>query len=116
MPARYYGDGSVRRLKIPEFVKAAGGIPIRPRNLEQQFFMDALLDDSLSLVTCFGKAGTGKTLISTVCALQQTQDENSRYDGVSISRPVISRQSPVSSLSEALWSRPPATLPSQPSQ
>jgi PhoH-like ATPase len=89
MPARYYGEGVVRRLKIPEFVKAPGGIPIRPRNLEQQFFMDALLDDSLSLVTCFGKAGTGKTLISTACALYQTQDDNSRYDGVSISRPVI---------------------------
>jgi PhoH-like ATPase len=90
MPARYYGDGVVRRLKIPDFVKAPGGIPIRPRNLEQQFFMDALLDDSLSLVTCFGKAGTGKTLISTACALHQTHDDNSRYDGVSISRPVIS--------------------------
>ncbi len=90
MPARYYGQDVVRRLKIPEFVKASGGIPIRPRNLEQQFFMDALLDDSLSLITCFGKAGTGKTLISTVCALYQTQNENSLYDGVSISRPVIS--------------------------
>ena len=90
MPARYYGDGAVRRLKIPDFVKAPGGIPIRPRNLEQQFFMDALLDDSLSLVTCFGKAGTGKTLISTACALHQTHDDNSRFDGVSISRPVIS--------------------------
>lgn len=90
MPARYYGDNFVRRLKIPEFVKAPGGIPIRARNLEQQFFMDALLDDSVSLITCFGKAGTGKTLISTACALYQTQDENSKYDGVSISRPVIS--------------------------
>jgi PhoH-like ATPase len=90
MPARYYGHGVVRRLKIPEFVKAPGGIPIRPRNLEQQFFMDALLDDAISLVTCFGKAGTGKTLISTACALHQTQDDHSKYDGVSISRPVIS--------------------------
>lgn len=90
MPARYYGDNIVRRLKIPEFVKAPGGIPIRPRNLEQQFFMDALLDDAVGLITCFGKAGTGKTLISTACALYQTQDENSKYDGVSISRPVIS--------------------------
>ncbi len=89
MPARYYGDGLVRRLKIPDCVKAPGGIPIRPRNLEQQFFMDALLDDSLSLVTCFGKAGTGKTLLSIACALHQTQDDHSRYDGVSISRPVI---------------------------
>jgi PhoH-like ATPase len=89
MPARYYGDGLVRRLKIPDFVKAPGGIPIRARNLEQQFFMDALLDDSIAMLTCFGKAGTGKTLLSTACALHQTHDDNSRYDGVSISRPVI---------------------------
>jgi PhoH-like ATPase len=89
MPARYYGDGLVRRLKIPDFVKAPGGIPIRARNLEQQFFMDALLDDSIAMLTCFGKAGTGKTLLSTACALHQTHEDHSHYDGVSISRPVI---------------------------
>lgn len=89
MPARYYGDSVVRRLNLPGFVKAPGGIPIRAKNLEQQFFMDALLDDGINLLTCFGKAGTGKTLLSTACALYQTFDDNSRYDGVSISRPVI---------------------------
>lgn len=89
MPARYYGEGRVCRLNIPDWVKAPGGIPIRGRNLEQQFFMDALLDDSITLVTCFGKAGTGKTLLSIGCALHQTHDDKSRYDGVSISRPVF---------------------------
>lgn len=89
MPGRYYGERTVRRLHLPDFVKAPGGIPIRPRNLEQQFFVDALMDDSIALVTCFGKAGTGKTLLSTACALFQTTDEKSRYDGLSISRPVI---------------------------
>ena len=89
MPARYYGEGLVRRLKIPDFVKAPGGIPIRARNLEQQFFLDALLDDSIHMLTCFGKAGTGKTLLSIAGALHQTWDDQSRYDGVSISRPVI---------------------------
>ena len=89
MPARYFGDGVVRRLKIPDYVKAPGGIPIRARNLEQQFFMDALLDDSIAMLTCYGKAGTGKTLLSTACALHQTYEEHSHYDGVSISRPVI---------------------------
>ncbi len=89
MPGRHLGRGVVRRLRFPEFVKAPGGIPIRPRNLEQQFFLDALMDESLSLVTCFGKAGTGKTLLSTAAALYQICDESSRYDGLSISRPVI---------------------------
>jgi PhoH-like ATPase len=50
------GSCMVRRLRIPESVRAPDGIPIRPRNLEQQFLMDALLDDSISVVTCFGKA------------------------------------------------------------
>jgi PhoH-like ATPase len=89
MPARYYGNGIVKRLRIPESIKAPGGISIRARNLEQQFFMDALLDDSISLITCFGKAGTGKTLLSIGCALHQTHDDRSLYDGVSISRPVM---------------------------
>jgi len=89
MPARYCGDGVVRRLKIPDFIKAPGGIPVRARNLEQQFLMDALLDDSIAMLTCYGKAGTGKTLLSIACALHQTHDDHSRYDGVSISRPVI---------------------------
>ncbi|MEY2878271.1 MAG: hypothetical protein RLZZ15_651 [Verrucomicrobiota bacterium] len=88
-PARFFGERTVRRLRVPDFVKAPGGIPIRAKNLEQQFFMDALLDDSVHLLTCFGKAGTGKTLLSTVCALHQTHDDHSHYDGVSISRPVI---------------------------
>lgn len=89
MPGRYVGKGVVRRLHYPEFVKAPGGIPIRPRNLEQQFFMDALMDDSINLITCFGKAGTGKTLLSTAAALHQICGDASRYDGLSISRPVI---------------------------
>jgi PhoH-like ATPase len=89
MPARYHGAGVARRLRLPDFVKAPGGIPVRARNLEQQFLMDALLDESISLITCFGKAGTGKTLLSTACALHQACDEHSRYEGVAISRPVI---------------------------
>ncbi|EDY84199.1 PhoH family protein [Verrucomicrobiia bacterium DG1235] len=90
IPARHYGDGVLRKLIIPEYVKAPGGVPIRPRNLEQRFFMDALLDDTISLITCYGKAGTGKTLLSTVCAIHQTvSSSDCKYDGVSISRPVI---------------------------
>src|SRR3984957_20510550 len=89
MPARYYGDDVVHRLKFPEYVKAPGGIPIRARNLEQQFLMDALMDDGIHMLTCSGKAGTGKTLLTMACALHQALEENSRYDGVSISRPVI---------------------------
>ncbi len=36
---------------------------MRPRNKEQSFALDLLLDDSIRLVTIMGKAGTGKTLL-----------------------------------------------------
>src|SRR5258708_19536032 len=51
--------------------------------------MHALRAAGTPLVTCFGKAGAGKTLLPTAGALFQTTDESSRYDGLSISRPVI---------------------------
>lgn len=89
-PARYYGSNVVKRLKIPDSIYVRGGISIKPRNLEQQFFLDALLDESISLVTCFGKAGTGKTLLSTAAALSLVTRDANRYDGVSISRPIVS--------------------------
>jgi PhoH-like ATPase len=47
------------------------------------------MDESVSLITCYGKGGTGKTLLSTVAAIQQATAVNSLYDGVSISRPAI---------------------------
>ena len=37
---------------------------IKPRNREQHFAFDALLDDRVKLVTLMGKAGTGKTLLA----------------------------------------------------
>ncbi len=82
------GSGQFRKLKIPSFLQVPQGIAVRPRNLEQQFFLDALLDPTVSLVTCAGKAGTGKTILSTASALFQIGQDY--YDGVSISRPVVS--------------------------
>ncbi len=37
---------------------------IRPRNKEQHFALDLLLNDDIKLVTLVGKAGTGKTLLA----------------------------------------------------
>ncbi len=61
---------------------------IKPRNMLQLFSMDMLLDDSISLVTLVGIAGTGKTLLALACALQKTIDEQ-RYHKLLVSRPII---------------------------
>lgn len=46
--------------------------PILPRNKEQHFAIDALLDDRIKLVTITGKAGTGKTLLAIAAGLHKT--------------------------------------------
>ncbi len=61
---------------------------IRPRNREQQFASDILLNDSIKLVTLVGKAGTGKTLLAIAAGLQKVTEENA-YQRLLISRPIF---------------------------
>lgn len=61
---------------------------ISPRNREQIFAMDALLNDEIQLVTLVGKAGTGKTLLAVAASLYKTVDENV-YSRVLVSRPTL---------------------------
>ena len=62
---------------------------IKPRNREQHFAFDALLDDRIKLVTLMGKAGTGKTLLALAAALRRTIQERA-YRRVVVARPTIS--------------------------
>ena len=62
---------------------------IKPRNKEQQFLMDALMDPAVQIVTVIGKAGSGKTLCAIAAGLGQTIDETTAaYSRVIVSRPV----------------------------
>jgi PhoH-like ATPase len=61
---------------------------IRPRNREQSFALDLLLDDQIKLVTLVGSAGTGKTLLALATGLKCTV-EDGRYTRLLVSRPVI---------------------------
>jgi len=87
MPARMGVDGAFHKLNIPEQIRIQRGAPLRPLNLGQQCFLDALLNPEISLVTCYGQAGTGKTLLAVASALHMTFD--GAYNGVTVSRPVI---------------------------
>lgn len=60
---------------------------ISPRNREQHFAMDALLNPDIKLVSLTGKAGCGKTLVALACALHQVQDKVV-YNRLVVSRPV----------------------------
>jgi PhoH-like ATPase len=48
---------------------------IRPRNKEQSFAADVLMNDAVKLVTLVGKAGTGKTLLAIAAGLQGDRGE-----------------------------------------
>lgn len=61
---------------------------VRPRNKEQSFAMDLLMDDSIKLVTLVGKAGTGKTLMAIAAGLHKATEE-SVYQRVLVSRPIF---------------------------
>ena len=58
---------------------------IKPRNAEQIFAMDALLNKNIELVSLTGKAGTGKTLLALAAALQQSNE----YYQVMLARPIV---------------------------
>lgn len=61
---------------------------VRPRNMEQSFLIDLLLNDEVKLVTIVGKAGTGKTLMAIAAGLQKVTEEAS-YQKLLVSRPIF---------------------------
>ena len=61
---------------------------IRPRNREQHFALDALLDERIKLVTLMGKAGTGKTLLAMAAGLKRVVQDR-EYRRLVVARPII---------------------------
>ncbi len=58
---------------------------INPRNAEQTFAIDALINNNIPLVSMTGKAGTGKTLLALASALHVRKF----YRQIYIARPVV---------------------------
>jgi len=61
---------------------------IKPRNREQHFGLDLLLNDDIKLVTLVGKAGTGKTLLAIAAGLQKVTEEQV-FSKLLVSRPIF---------------------------
>jgi PhoH-like ATPase len=73
---------------VPIFKPVEGLWGIFPKNSEQAFAIDALLNDDIKLVSLVGKAGTGKTLLAIAAGLAKTVDEGV-YTRLLVSRPVF---------------------------
>ena len=87
MPARLFAPGRLKRLLVPEALHIPRGIDLRPMNLGQQCLLDALLDPAIALTTCYGSAGTGKTLLAVAAGLHSVFTH--QYNGLTVSRPVV---------------------------
>ncbi len=87
IPARLDADGSFHMLRVPDAIRIPNGNFLKPLNLGQKCLLDALLNPEISLVTCFGQAGTGKTLVAIAAGLSAMLGGD--YKGLVISRPIV---------------------------
>ncbi len=58
---------------------------IRPRNAEQSFALNALMNHDIPLVTLSGKAGTGKTLLALAASIECKR----YYRQIYVARPIV---------------------------
>ena len=76
--------------KITEYKRGIWGVT--PRNKEQTFGLNLLLDPDIQVVSLVGQAGCGKTLLAVAAGLEQTIDltgrTEPRYKKLLISRPI----------------------------
>lgn len=80
-------DAASQAIK-PLSVVREGVWGIKPKNREQWFALELLLNPEINLVTLVGKAGTGKTLLAVAAGLRKVLDEG-RYSRLVVSRPVF---------------------------
>lgn len=80
--------GSTRCLKPISKIEQVFGL--KPKNKEQQFSLDLLMDQNIKLLTLLGPSGTGKTLLALASAIDQLKGFGSRqcYEKIIITRPV----------------------------
>ncbi|WP_372931895.1 PhoH family protein [Mariniphaga sediminis] len=75
-------DAASKRMQRVEKKSAYG---IKPRNAEQTFSLNVLMDPTIQLVALTGKAGTGKTLLALAAAIEMHKS----FDQILLARPIV---------------------------
>ena len=60
---------------------------LKPRNKEQVFSLNLLMDDNVKLVTLIGSSGVGKTLLALSAGLKKVLEEG-KYERIIVTKPV----------------------------
>jgi PhoH-like ATPase len=86
--ARFYDYSKPIKRINGEYKKGVWGI--KPKNKEQNFCLDLLLDPDVKVVTLVGKAGSGKTLMAIAAGLAQVVEDgkSTNYKRLIVSRPI----------------------------
>lgn len=82
-----YKNGFICKTKITD-KKDFNLFGVSPRNKEQKFAMELMLDASIPLVSVCGLAGSGKTMAAIAAALHMV--DKGMYNKIVITRPVVS--------------------------
>ncbi len=61
---------------------------LRPRNKEQRFALELLLDPDVSVIALDGRAGTGKTLLAIAAGLEMVVEQQ-QYERLAVYRPLV---------------------------
>ena len=86
---RQLGRFYERKGGIVPLIKSREGVwGVHPKNMEQQFALDALLNEEIKMVSLVGKAGTGKTLLAIAAGLECAIAQQN-YSRVLVSRPIV---------------------------
>lgn len=82
---RYYDSGELKHINKYDSI-----FGLKPRNKEQIFSMDLLMDPEIKLLTLVGASGCGKTLLALAAGLEQLNSLGSspKYQKLIVSRPV----------------------------
>ncbi len=85
-------QSALTRAVDDEFVLLPHAAPepwgLRPRNKEQRFALELLLDPDISVIALDGRAGTGKTLLAIAAGLELVVEQQ-QYERLAVYRPLV---------------------------
>ena len=89
-----FADYNTPLLKVRSKSSSKSVFGVRPRNKEQSFALDLLLDPNIPIVSLIGAAGCGKTLLAVAAGMEQVLEpsesaDQARYKKLVVSRPIM---------------------------
>jgi len=82
-------DKPLRRVKDYTINKDGKVFGLVAKNREQRMLLDLLMNNDVPVVTILGSAGCGKSLLAIAASLELVLGEDSKYEKLLVSRPVV---------------------------